>query len=146
MSSECGSAPAILRAALWFEAVRRFAFRTISQINLNYRASPLSRGRAGEVHGGDRMPWVAVDGVDNHRELAKTVWQAQVYGVARPELAAWCSAKSLPLTTFPWSKRYAEAGLAENALYLVRPDTYVGLADEAGSVEALGAYWSVVAR
>jgi hypothetical protein len=92
------------------------------------------------------MPWAVVDGVDNHDALAKTVWQAQVYGVARPELAAWCADKRLPLTTFRWSKRYAEAGLAENALYLLRPDTYVGLADGAGSVEALGAYWPVVAR
>jgi 2-polyprenyl-6-methoxyphenol hydroxylase-like FAD-dependent oxidoreductase len=140
------AAPAILCAALSFEAVRRFAFRTISQINLNYRPSPLSRGRAGEVHGGDRMPWVVVDGVDNHRELAKTVWQAQVYGVAGPEFVAWCADNRLPLTTFRWSKRYAEAGLAENALYLLRPDTYVGLADGAGSVEALGAYWPVAAR
>ena len=55
-------APVVLQAALSFEAAREFAFRTVSQINVNYRASPLSQGRAGHVHAGDRMPWVAVDG------------------------------------------------------------------------------------
>jgi 2-polyprenyl-6-methoxyphenol hydroxylase-like FAD-dependent oxidoreductase len=133
-------APIVLEAALSFEAVRGFAFRTVSQINVNYRASPLSQGRAGHVHAGDRMPWVAVDGVDNYDALAKTVWQAQVYGEARPELVAWCADQKLPLQTFAWASPYARAGLAQNALYLLRPDTYVGLADESGSAEALRSY------
>ena len=133
-------APVALQAALSFEAAREFAFRTVSQINVNYRASPLSQGRAGHVHAGDRMPWVAVDGVDNYDALAKTVWQAQVYGEARPELVAWCADQKLPLQTFAWASPYARAGLAQNALYLLRPDTYVGLADESGSAEALRSY------
>jgi 2-polyprenyl-6-methoxyphenol hydroxylase-like FAD-dependent oxidoreductase len=137
------AAPVILGAALSFEPVRVFAFRTVSQINVNYRASLLSRGKAGDVHGGDRMPWVVADGVDNQRDSTGTTWQAQVYGAARPELVAWCADRKLPLIVFPWLPPCARAGLAENALYLLRPDTYVGLADEAGSLEALGAYWPV---
>ena len=39
-------------------AVRRFLFRTVSQIGVNYRDSPLSEGAAGAVQGGDRLPWV----------------------------------------------------------------------------------------
>jgi 2-polyprenyl-6-methoxyphenol hydroxylase-like FAD-dependent oxidoreductase len=133
-------APVVLEAALSFEAAREFAFRTVSQINVNYRASPLSQGRAGHVHGGDRMPWVVVDGVDNHHGLTKTVWQAQIYGVANPALVAWCADRKLPLETHPWTPAYGQAGLAQNAVYLLRPDTYVGLADESGSVEALRSY------
>ena len=41
-----------------FSAVRRLMFRTVSQTAVNYRESPLSEGRAGAVHGGDRLPWV----------------------------------------------------------------------------------------
>ena len=41
-----------------FDAVREFMFRTVSQTMLNYRGGPLSRGAAGHVHGGDRLPWV----------------------------------------------------------------------------------------
>ena len=44
-----------------FAAVRRFMFRTVSQTAVNYRGSSLSEGRAGAVHGGDRLPWVKMD-------------------------------------------------------------------------------------
>ncbi|HSR76378.1 MAG TPA: FAD-dependent monooxygenase, partial [Xanthobacteraceae bacterium] len=58
-------APIVLPAIFSFETMRRFAFRTVSQTMINYRGGPLSRGAAGRVHGGDRLPWVAVDGADN---------------------------------------------------------------------------------
>ena len=45
-----------------FESAREFLFRTVSQITLNYRGGPLSQGAAGEVHGGDRLPWAPVGG------------------------------------------------------------------------------------
>ena len=38
--------------------VRPFLFRTVSQIGVHYRESPLSEGAAGSVRGGDRLPWV----------------------------------------------------------------------------------------
>src|SRR5262245_30980005 len=47
-------APFMFRLA----SVRRFLFRTVSQIGVNYRNSPLSAGAAGAVRGGDRLPWV----------------------------------------------------------------------------------------
>lgn len=43
---------------------------------------------------------------------------------------------------FAWQQAYDEMGLAENALYLLRPDTYVALADEAGSAESLERYFA----
>src|SRR5262249_40688145 len=42
-------APILLPLALRFSVVRRAQFRLISQIRINYRASPLSDGRAGGV-------------------------------------------------------------------------------------------------
>ena len=50
--------PLMLPLLTRFRAVRRLMFRTVSQIAVNYRASRLSEGRAGAVHGGDRLPWV----------------------------------------------------------------------------------------
>ena len=79
-------APVVIPAALTFEATREWAFRTVSQIGINYRHSPLSEGRAGGVNGGDRMPWAVAHGVDNYEALANPVWQVQVYGAASPEL------------------------------------------------------------
>jgi 2-polyprenyl-6-methoxyphenol hydroxylase-like FAD-dependent oxidoreductase len=133
-------APLAIPAAFSFEAVRRFAFRTVSQTMLNYRGSPLSRGAAGSVQGGDRLPWAVVDGCDNFAPLTSLDWQIHVYGAARAELSAWCEQRELPLHVFPWHDTYRRAGLVRNALYLLRPDTYVALADAGGSVTVLDRY------
>src|SRR5215813_2286348 len=54
-------APVLIPMALHLQAAREFLFRTVSQVTLNYRGHAFSAGAAGEVHGGDRLPWVAVD-------------------------------------------------------------------------------------
>jgi 2-polyprenyl-6-methoxyphenol hydroxylase-like FAD-dependent oxidoreductase len=134
--------PVVLPILFSFEVTRRFAFRTVSQTRINYRGGPLSRGTAGHVQGGDRLPWVAIDGVDNFAPLASPDWQVHVYGEANPPLAAWCTQHNLPLNVFAWRPQYAGAGLARGALYLLRPDTYVALAEPAGSADALARYFS----
>src|SRR2546427_5031678 len=53
--------PLLIPPLFELTTVRRFMFRTISQTAVNYRGSPLSEGRAGSVHGGDRLPWVRAD-------------------------------------------------------------------------------------
>ena len=63
--------------------MREYLFRTVSQITLNYRGGPLSAGAAGHVQGGDRLPWVPVDGADNFASLAGMAWQVHVYGVGQ---------------------------------------------------------------
>jgi 2-polyprenyl-6-methoxyphenol hydroxylase-like FAD-dependent oxidoreductase len=135
-------APIVIPAAFSFEAVRRFAFRTVSQTMLNYRGGPLSQGVAGGVHGGDRLPWVVVDGSDNFAPLNNLDWQVHVYGSAGRELAAWCAQRNLPLHVFPWRDEYGQAEFVRDTLYLLRPDTYVALVDPSGSVTALDRYIS----
>jgi len=113
-------------------------FRTISQTAVHHRTSPLSEGRAGRVRGGDRLPWVpapdaadaAPDGrADNFAPLASLDWQVHVYGEAAPRIAEACGARGLDLRVFPWSLAARRSGLRRGAVYLVRPDGYVGLAD-----------------
>jgi 2-polyprenyl-6-methoxyphenol hydroxylase-like FAD-dependent oxidoreductase len=135
-------APAIMPRLIGFEFAREFLFRTVSQIMLNYRDGPLSEGSAGHVHGGDRLPWAPTSAGDNFAPLADPVWQAHVYGTVKPELAAWCNTHGLPLHRFDWSPEHEKAGLAHNALYLIRPDTYVALADTAGSAQAVEHYFT----
>ncbi len=134
--------PLLLPRALSFEPLREFMFRTISQITLNYRDRPLSAGRAGEVHGGDRLPWVPAGGSDNHEPLNAMAWQVHVYGTARDSLGQWCAGHATPLHVFAWSGAHAEAGLARDALYLMRPDTYVALAEGSGDPATLEQYFS----
>lgn len=52
--------------------VREYLFRAVSQTTLEYRHSPLSQGKAGEVHGGDRLPWLPGALADNYDSLAAT--------------------------------------------------------------------------
>ena len=134
-------APVLIPMALAFAPVREFMFRTVSQITLNYRQGPLSRGAAGHVHGGDRLPWAPVDGVNNFQTLTTMDWQVHVYGSASAELAAWCATQNMPLHIFDWRSEYEVAGLARDALYLLRPDTYVALADGSGAPNALDRYF-----
>jgi 2-polyprenyl-6-methoxyphenol hydroxylase-like FAD-dependent oxidoreductase len=135
-------APALMSRALSMEPVREYMFRTVSQLTLNYRDMPLSAGVAGHVHGGDRLPWVRGPAPDNFAPLAVPCWQVHVYGTASAALTQWCQARGLPLHTFPWGDACEAAGLARNALYLMRPDTYVALADRTADPRALENYFS----
>jgi 2-polyprenyl-6-methoxyphenol hydroxylase-like FAD-dependent oxidoreductase len=123
-----------------FEAVRDFLFRTVSQITINYRHCSFNAGEAGVIHGGDRLPWVVAEGTDNYEPLVHTVWQVHVYGRVKPDLAAWCQEHDVPLHVFTWRSEYEEAGIIRDTLYLLRPDTYVGLVDRSCSVETLRRY------
>ena len=120
------------------EAARDFAFRTVSQLGLNYRGGPLSEGEAGGVRGGDRLPWVAGVGEDNYEPLRDPSWQIHVYGAPKPQLAA----RGLPVHVFAWTPRHGAAGIPRDSLYLIRPDSYVALADASGRVEGIGSYFA----
>ena len=124
--------PALLPRLLTIPAFRRLAFRTISQTAIHYRGSALSEGRAGRVHGGDRLPWVPLDtsarGADNFAPLTSLEWQVHIYGNATPEIRAACAERHLALHEFGWQPAMERAGLQRDALYLLRPDGYVALA------------------
>ncbi len=125
---------------------RRFTFRTVSQTAVRYRAGGLNEGRAGRVGGGDRLPWVAADSpasdgrADNFAPLASLEWKAHFYGEAAPGLAECCGALGLALHVFPWTPAARRSGLRRGAVYLVRPDGYVGLADPDASPANLERY------
>ena len=142
--------PLIIPPLFELAAVRRLMFRTISQTAVHYRGSSLSRGRAGTIRGGDRLPWVppgSAGGEDNFAPLTSLEWQVHVYGAVAPELIALCSARGLPLHVFSWRATMARTGLTRNAAYLVRPDGYVALAEPEASAAKLKAYldeWGVI--
>lgn len=69
-------------------------------------------------------------------------WQAHVYGEPKAGAQANCAELRLPLHTFAWSAEAERAGLARSALYLVRPDGYVALADADGGALGLRSYLS----
>ena len=117
--------PAVLPILFSFAAARRYMFRTVSQIGLSYRDSGISQGRAGGVRGGDRLPWVQLPAGDNFDAFRTICWQLHVYGAATGELEDWCTRSRLVLHAFPWQPSFGRSGLVEDAMYLIRPDTYV---------------------
>ena len=136
--------PLLVPAFFAFRDARRFMFRTVSQMAVNYRGSSLSEGRAGRVHGGDRLPWVetkqANTAADNFAPLTSLYWQVHIYSEAAPEIRKLCDARKLPLYIFAWRTEMDRAGLRRNAVYLVRPDGYVALASPEVDTAALASY------
>ncbi len=113
---------------------RRLFFRALSQTGIEYRGSPWSSGRAGAVHAGDRLPWVASahpapgGGADNFTPLRALDWQVHVYGAPPADLRPRCDERRIPLHEFPFDAAAKTAGLRDDAVYLVRPDGHVGAA------------------
>ncbi|HUY38283.1 MAG TPA: FAD-dependent monooxygenase [Candidatus Binataceae bacterium] len=135
-------APIMLRVPI----VRSFMFRTVSQIGLSYRASPLSAGVAGTLHGGDRLPWIqfaagAYRDADNFTALTSLAWQVHIYGEPHGGVAEACAALALPIHVFPWAAAMEQAGVMRSATYLIRPDGYIALADPNGDPERLRSYF-----
>jgi 2-polyprenyl-6-methoxyphenol hydroxylase-like FAD-dependent oxidoreductase len=134
--------PRLLPALLGSSQARRLAFRTVSQIGITYRSSSVSEGRAGRIHGGDRLPWVQREGSeDNFAVLRSLTWQLHVYGTAGAALRDACASRRVPIHAMPWDERASRAGLERDAAYLVRPDGYVAMAADGRAAPArLSAY------
>ncbi|WP_435037402.1 FAD-dependent oxidoreductase [Pseudomonas neuropathica] len=134
-------APFLIPKMASFEASREFLFRTVSQVTLNYRGMPLSQGAAGHVHGGDRLPWAHDGEGDNYEPLRQSCWQVHVYGDTSDEMIAWCHEHHLPLHVFDWRPAFETAGLGRNGFYLLRPDTYVAIADNSADPKVIERYF-----
>ena len=134
-------APFLIPKMISFEAAREFMFRTVSQTTLNYRGMPLSEGVAGHVHGGDRLPWAHDGEGDNFESLKNPTWQVHVYGETSDEMIAWCTEHHLPLQVFDWRPVFETVGLARNGFYLLRPDTYVAIADYSADPKVIERYF-----
>lgn len=135
-------APRILPLLFKVSTVRRFLFRTMSQIIINYRKSPLSDGAAARVRGGDRLPWIEIaPGKDNFAPLTSLKWQVHVCGNPSTGLETVCAKLGLRLHAFEWQPKMNQAGLVQDAIYLVRPDGYIAFASTKGEPELLNHYF-----
>jgi hypothetical protein len=134
--------PALAPIVFSLEATRRFMFRLVSQTSVHYRRSPLSQGRAGRIHGGDRLPWVppGPDALDNFEPLKSLDWQVHVYGNASAEVETLCAERRLPLHVFPWRPEMNRSGLRRDAIYVVRPDGYLGFVEAERRAAAIASY------
>jgi 2-polyprenyl-6-methoxyphenol hydroxylase-like FAD-dependent oxidoreductase len=132
----------VLARAMTIERVRRLAFRTISQIGIRYRKSPLSQTHEGLPKGapvaGDRFPWLQLkldaNGPveDLYQKLEDTRFNLLVIGQPAPSADAIGLDGVLHVHAVPDDPanetELARAGISGQAFYLLRPDGHVGLA------------------
>jgi 2-polyprenyl-6-methoxyphenol hydroxylase-like FAD-dependent oxidoreductase len=115
--------PHVVPALTGLAAVRRAMFATLSQTRINYRGSALSKGQAGTVFGGDRLPWLG----SNYATLTALDWRLHVYGTLSPALSQAAASLGVAVDIFPWDSTAQQVGLGADAAYLIRPDGHVAL-------------------
>jgi 2-polyprenyl-6-methoxyphenol hydroxylase-like FAD-dependent oxidoreductase len=132
----------VLSRAMTIERVRKLAFRTISQIGIRYRRSPLSRTLAGLPDGapvaGDRFPWLSLmfsangPAEDLFQKLDDTRFNLLVIGQPAPSADAIGLGELLRIHAIPDvpanRSELARVAISGPAFYLLRPDGHVGLA------------------
>jgi 2-polyprenyl-6-methoxyphenol hydroxylase-like FAD-dependent oxidoreductase len=135
-----------------FQRLRRVLFRTISQIGIRYRHSPLSRTLPGLAQSapqaGDRFPWLrfAPSGGGAEQDIFKTMDDTRFnLIVIGQEAAPIPGADGLVRTHLipgdaPNAAQLAEAQLPQRAFYLCRPDGHIGLAGTQLDVTACARY------
>ena len=124
--------------AMRLQPVRRFVFRTISQIGIAYPQTSLSQSLAGPSarapKPGDRFPWLrlrfgAGDAVtDLYREMDDTRFKLLLIG--QPAAADMHESDLLQVLAIPLDangSEFARGGITEPSFYLLRPDGHVGL-------------------
>ncbi len=131
--------PRLIPFLFRFTAIRRFLFRIVSQIRISYRTSPLSLGLAGKRRAGDRLPWVPAS-PDNFEPLRSMSWQAHCYGSLPEPLRSFFRKRNIALHEFAWSPLCRQAGLRKDAVYLIRPDGYIGLIERKANLSNIQAY------
>ena len=132
--------------------VRSRAFRTISQIGVHYRSSPLSQSLTdagvGAPRAGDRLPWLRLEldaqgaAEDIFRKLDDTHFNLVLMGQSAPADAGSGLGELVLTHVIPDSpanaSELARAHIPSPAFYLVRPDGHIALAGatlEPGVVE-----------
>ncbi len=141
--------------AMTFERIQRVAFRTVSQIGIHYRTSPLSQSMeglpAGAPRAGDRFPWLRLEAradggledlfqnLDDTRLNLIVVGQPPPLPEGTPDLGDLVRIHAIPATpandaTLAWAQ------IPRPSFYLLRPDGHVGLCGVGVETAAISRY------
>jgi hypothetical protein len=138
------------------ERVRALAFRSISQIGIRYRGSPLSQTLDAMPKdapmAGDRFPWLMLklDAAGSAEDLFSRFddrrFTLLVIGQPVPAAASLARNDLLRVLAIPDDPVNRTAldrvGIGAQAFYLVRPDGHIGLAGTRLSAAAVDAYFA----
>ncbi|MDQ8731654.1 FAD-dependent monooxygenase [Bradyrhizobium sp. LHD-71] len=145
----------VAAAAMNFRSVRRFAFRTVSQIGIRYPQSALTKVATGMPEDapapGDRFPWLklALNDNDGARDLYQALddrrFNLLVFGQSPSGLQDSFD-DLVTVHRVPESKandaELTHARIPSPSFYLLRPDGHVGLAGPGFDGQAVSRYLS----
>jgi hypothetical protein len=148
--------PNFAALAMGRERVRRAAFRTISQVGISYRESPLSRTLEGvpaaAPRAGDRFPWLRLtfQGKDRREDLFQrlddTRFNLLAIGQPAPTVEKLGLGDLLHVHVVPFEGENVAAlrtvSITAPAFYVLRPDGHVGLAGTRVDEAALARWFS----
>jgi 2-polyprenyl-6-methoxyphenol hydroxylase-like FAD-dependent oxidoreductase len=128
--------PPIAEYMFGLDAVRRYAFPTISQIGINYRHSSLSNhagDEAFEIKAGDRMPYFLIDGKNVFDRLKEAKFHFLAFSAQpanlnslREEIEGQYAAL-MDFQAIPMSHEVKQTfGTEKDFSVLLRPDNHVG--------------------
>ncbi len=140
--------------AMTRERTRKRAFRTLSQIGIQYRASPLSKtlgGLSGDgPRAGDRFPWLQLrfetggPVEDLFQKLDDTRFNLLLFGQSTSPDAGALAGDLVQTHPIPDDdhnvKARTGAGIPTMSFYLLRPDGHIGLSGTVFEVAALARY------
>ena len=141
----------VAATAMKFEPIRRFAFRTISQIGISYPQSALSQALAGLPNdapaAGERFPWLRIrlrpDGPieDLYAALEDARFNLLVFGQA-PAQAEFGDLVRTHLVPRDDGNdgELTRAKIGQPSFYLLRPDCHVGLCGPGFDAAAIRRY------
>lgn len=139
-------APRLFPLLLGRTAVRRFLFRTVSQIAVHYCGGRLAVDHiGGRVRAGDRFPWFRYRERGGERDVFDHLRPARFVLIAlgeEPPLEAALARRRSPLldvVTITDGPAYRACGLADG-IYAVRPDGYIGYCARQVDPAAIAAY------
>ena len=136
--------------------IQNLAFGVVSQIDIQYRKSPLSRSLQelpkGAPRAGDRFPWLRLklraDGpvedlfqIVDDREFSLIVFGQPAPVEGSLDLPSWLRIHVVPADPFN-AAALARAQIAQPSFYLVRPDGHVGLCGTRLETPAVARYVS----
>ncbi len=146
-------APRLVPLILGSRTARRYAFRTVSELAIHYRSSPLSvngpRPSRGGVRGGERLPDAPI--IHNgysltlHNVVGQPGWHLLLCGDRAwpdrtPGTSDVLTAHRLGMRTAATALRRLGLGADDAAHYLVRPDGYIGYRCAGTDLAGLQAY------
>jgi 2-polyprenyl-6-methoxyphenol hydroxylase-like FAD-dependent oxidoreductase len=141
--------PRVANLVLRSQAINHFIFPLISQTGINYRDRSLSvpNGKKFEVKGGDRMPYLVIDGESIYDKLREPRFHLITFSNERENdqtMKEQIESKYNDLVdyhSFPLDSRVAEAFGTHDAFnVLLRPDNYVAFVSHETPLSELSSY------